>query len=420
VATARQPNVLLVAHRVPHPPDKGDRIRTFHLLRFLARRAQVHLACLADEPVPPASVAVLRRYCTRLAIVPVRGGLRWATILGSLARGRTATEGAFRSAALTRLLREWAGEVTFDAAVASSSGVAQFLRVPVLRGVPTVVDLVDVDSQKWFDYSAASRPPWSWLYRLEGRRLRELERSIAGAAQAVTLVSEAEADLFRGVAPAAEVHAVTNGVDLDYFRPQIAVTEGGCVFTGALDYRPNVDAACWFCTEVWPEVRRRHPDARLSLVGRRPGREILRLGGVPGVEVVGQVPDVRPYLAVAAVAVVPLRIARGLQNKVLEAMAMGRPVVASPQALGGFGAPSCVPAVKARSIPEWVSSVSRLLRDSGLRRELGAAGRRYAEAHHDWGRCLEPFGSLLGLAPDRAKGADTDRGEPLATGMGRP
>src|SRR5262249_31571633 len=151
--------------------------------------------------------------------------------------------------------------------------------------------------------------------------------------RAVTLVSEAEADLYRTFCAPGEVHAATNGVDLDYFRPQPRqAAEQACVFVGALDYRPNVDAACWFCGEVWPEVPRRRPRAQVWLVGRRPTAAVQRLGEVPGVCVVGQVPDVRPYVARAALAVVPLRIARGVQNKVLEAMAMARPVVASPQA----------------------------------------------------------------------------------------
>ncbi len=397
-----RPNVLYLVHRVPYPPDKGDRIRAFHLLRFLSRRAAVHLACLADEPVPVAALAALGRYCARVGIVRLGRWTRWASAFGSLVCGGTVTAGAFRSAGLRAVVRQWAAETAFDAVVASASSMVPYLRLPQLGGVPAVVDLVDVDSQKWFDYAAVTRRPLAWLYAAEGRRLRRLEGSLPSWARAVTLVSEAEADLYRGFCAPGAVRAVTNGVDLAYFRPrpQQAV-EPACVFVGALDYRPNVDAACWFCEAAWPEVRRLRPRAELWLVGRRPAPSVRRLAAVPGVRVVGQVPDVRPYVARAALAVVPLRIARGLQNKVLEALAMGKAVVASPQALAGLQPRTDVPAVTARSPEEWVEHVVRLLDDEALRRQLGARGRQYVEDHHDWDTCLKPLGSLLGLAEAR-------------------
>jgi polysaccharide biosynthesis protein PslH len=273
------------------------------------------------------------------------------------------------------------------------------LRLAGLRDVPAVVDLVDVDSQKWFDYAAVSRRPLSWLYGAEGRRLRRLEASLPSWARAVTLVSEAEADLYRAFSMPGEVRAVSNGVDLEYFRPQPRhAVEPACVFVGALDYRPNVDAVSWFCTEVWPEVRCRRPLAEVWLVGRRPTPVVQRLGEAPGVRVVGQVPDVRPYLARAACAVMPLRLARGLQNKVLEALAMGKAVVASPPALAGLNRRLDAPVLTAASPTEWVDRVVRLLDNEALRRQLGALGRTYVEEHHRWDTCLEPFESLLGLS----------------------
>jgi sugar transferase (PEP-CTERM/EpsH1 system associated) len=272
-----------------------------------------------------------------------------------------------------------------------------YLRGPALRGTPALIDLVDVDSQKWLDYAATSRGPWAWLYRTEGRRLRSLERGLPDWARAVTLVSEAEVRLYHGLREGGPVHAVTNGVDLEYFRPTPVVDEDGCVFVGALDYRPNVEGACWFCREVWPGVRRRHPAATLRLVGRRPTAAVRRLAEFEGVEVVGQVPDVRPYLNRAAVAVVPLLLARGVQNKVLEALAMGKAVVSSPQALQGVRAEPGVHLVSASTPGSWVEAVSRLLGDRGERLRLGEAGRRFVEERHHWERCLEPLGALLGL-----------------------
>ena len=404
-----RPDVLLLTHRVPYPPDKGDRIRTFNLLRFLSRHAAVHLASLADEPVPDETRRVLQRYCQRVAIAPL-GSSRWLGGFASLARGGSISEGVFRSSELARTLKTWAADTPFRAAVASASSVAPYLRIGQWAKVPAVVDLVDVDSQKWLDYAATSRFPRTWLYRLEGNRLRKAERKIAEWARAVTLVSEAEARLFRlgrsrlrapSYPQNVEIAPITNGVDLDYFHPESEPEPiNGCVFVGAFDYRPNVDAACWFAREIWPGIRERHPDARFRLVGRNPAKAVRQLGSIAGVDVVGTVPDVRPFVREAAVVVAPLRIARGLQNKVLEALAMGKAVVASPQALAGFR--DDVPAVTAVDRSGWIEAVSRLMMAAEERRLLGESGRTFAETYHDWDHCLEPFRDLLGLGIEQS------------------
>jgi sugar transferase (PEP-CTERM/EpsH1 system associated) len=412
--TTHRPALLYAVHRLPYPPDKGDRIRAFHLLKALSGRAAVHLACLADEPPAAGAVEALEAYCARVAVVPLGGWRRRGRMLGSLATGRTITEGAFASAALAETIRRWARHTRFLAALASSSGMAPYLRLEELREIPAVVDLVDVDSQKWLDYAAEGRGPRAWLYRLEGRRLRRLERALPSWTRGVTLVSEAEAALYRAACPGSTPRAITNGVDLETFRPgaggEAVGIERGCVFVGALDYRPNVDGAVWFGREVWPEVRRRHPWATFSLVGRNPSAAVRRLAREPGVRVVGTVPDVRPYLAGAALAVAPLRIARGVQNKVLEALAMGKAVVASPQALEGLAAEPGVHLLTASTPQEWAAVVGRLLGDEPLRDRLGAAGRHFVERRHDWASCLEPFAALLGL-PGRS-------GLPVGAGAG--
>jgi sugar transferase (PEP-CTERM/EpsH1 system associated) len=392
-----QPRVLYLVHRTPYPPDKGDRIRAYHLLRFLSRHAAVHLATLADEPADAATYSALRECCERVEVIPVGRYSRWLWALASLARGRTVSEGAFRSSPLRALVRRWARETRYHACLASASSLAPYLHLSELQGVPAVVDLMDCDSQKWFDYAAASRGPLAWLYHTEGRRLRRLEQELPTRARALTVVSDVEAEICRRFAPDSPLHVIRNGVDLDYFRPVACPREPACVFVGALDYRPNVDGACWFCDEVWPTLHKARPEAKLYLVGRRPAPAVRRLAGRPGVELVGQVPDVRPFLARAAVSVAPLRLARGVQNKVLEALAMARPTVASPPSLAGLRARPGTHLLAATTPDEWVAAVLRLLDDEGLARQLGAAGRRYTEEHHCWERCLEPFRSLLSL-----------------------
>jgi sugar transferase (PEP-CTERM/EpsH1 system associated) len=390
-------NILYLTHRVPDRPNRGDRIRAVHLLRFLADLGDVHLGCLADEPVAPADLARLKKICARVAVAPV-GRRRWPRAAWSLVRGRAATEGLFYSPALRRVIAEWARHARFDAVVVFCSSMFQYADAPELAGAPLVVDLVDVDSQKWLDYAATSHGAARQLFLLEGRRLRKLERELSARAQAVALAGEAEAALFRKLCPHARVRGVSNGVDLEYFYPRAVggdSTTPHCLFVGALDYRANVDGLRWFCSRVWPEARRRRPDLRLRLVGRRPGAAVARLARLPGVELVGEVPDVRPYFHATEVVVAPLRIARGQQNKVLEALACGKPVLASPQALEGLAVEPGRDVLQAATSDQWAEQLARLRDDRRLREELGRNGRRYVERRHNWRECLQPFAELL-------------------------
>jgi sugar transferase (PEP-CTERM/EpsH1 system associated) len=209
-------------------------------------------------------------------------------------------------------------------------------------------------------------------------------------------VSQAETDLYRQCCGDGPVYAAGNGVDLDYFSVAPLPKQASCVFVGALDYRPNVDGVCWFCQDVWPTVHKARPDARLALVGRKPVAAVERLAAVAGVTVVGQVPDVRPYLAAASVALAPLRIARGVQNKVLEAMAMGRPTIASPQALEGLDVVPGREALCASSPEEWGKAILELLANPASGQRLALMGRRYVEQNHCWESCLAPFEDILG------------------------
>ena len=382
------PRVLFLTHRVPVPPDKGDRIRTGQLLRHLAGRARVWLIALADEPVRPTDRADLEAVCERVAVVPVGRRVRWLRAVGSAAAGGSLSEGLFRSPAAGRVLRQWVAEAGFAAVVGSASSVA-----PPLRGLgpPAVIDLMDVDSQKWLDFAAGARGLKKRVYAFEAGRVAALERDIAGWAAAVAVVSRAEADVFDRLTHPGAATVATNGVDFDYFRPVVDKGAPGCVFVGALDYPPNVDAAVWFADEVWPTVLARHPGAEFRVVGRNPSAAVLALGRRPGVRVIGPVEDVRPHVAAVAVAVVPLRLARGVQNKVLEALAMARPTVAAPAALAALGTVPGRDLLAATTPAEWADAVSGLIADPDRAAALGAAGRRYVEADHDWGRCLQPL-----------------------------
>ena len=404
-----KPKVLFVTHRVPHPPNRGDRIRTYNILKHLSRRYRVSLACLADEPVSTETHRELDSLCDQVSIVPTDRIFRWGRALWSLIRRGTISEGAFQSPQLTQVIRRWAALQRFEITLCSSSALAHYLETDELKHARRYVDLIDVDSQKWFDYADESRPPKSWLFRKEGQRLRQLESRIGRTFHGLLAVSEDEVSLFRRFADYGNIHAVPNGVDLDYFQP-VAEPEnherpGRCVFVGALDY--NIDGVVWFCHHVWPAIRALRPDATLELVGREPVKAVQQLGRIDGVHVSGTVPDVRPHLAEAEVAIVPLRIARGVQNKMLEALAMSKAVVASHEPTVGLRAESGTHFLTANTVEEWVESVSELLVDDIKRTELGYAGRLYVQTYHQWTHCLERLDALLELPrPDRQRSTD--------------
>lgn len=397
----RRRRILYLTHRVPHPPNRGDRIRSYHVLRYLSARADVDLACLADEEVSRESRDELQRLCQRVAIVPLGARQRWWRALAAVLRGRSATEGLFHSSKLQQVLHDWADRTQYDAVLALCSSMAPYFDKLPLRGAKRIVDLVDVDSQKWADYADNARGPAAALFRLEARRVRKLEGRLAQACAALTVVSTAEAELLRSFAHEATVVAVVNGVDLETFRPgpvRDATRAAECVFVGALDYRANVDGITWFCREVWPQVHAKHPDLVLRLVGRRPTAAVRRLSMLPQVQVIGDVAEVVSHLHRARLAVVPLRVARGIQNKVLEAMAAVTPVIASPQALEGLNLVPTEHAYEADTPEQWESAISRLLTSPDECERLATAGRDYVCQHHRWSTCLEPLGQLLGVA----------------------
>lgn len=393
-----RPKLLFLTHRVPHPPNRGDRIRTYHFLRHLAQHADVWLAAFVDEPVEQESLRVLHQLCRDVALIPVQRRLRWVRAGLSFLNGGAISAGAFASPQLTSVLRKWGRGIDFSATLSSSSAMAAYQQLPELRDVPAYVDLIDVDSQKWADYAVASRGWKKWIYGCEARRLRQVESDLADWTYGISVVSEPEANIYRAFRQTELIRAIPNGVDVDYFQPvQTSEPQNGCVFVGVLDYKPNVDGICWFAREVWPHVQRQRPDQRLRIVGRSPVPAVQELAQIAGVDVVGTVPDVRPYLAQAAVAVVPLQIARGVQNKVLEALAMGKPVVASPEPIVGLDVVEGTHLFRATEPHEWVNTLIRLFDDAELRRDVGAAGQAYVTANHRWDQCLASLSNFLNL-----------------------
>jgi sugar transferase (PEP-CTERM/EpsH1 system associated) len=403
--------LLFIAHRVPYPPDKGERVRAFHEIRALAEPFRVTLAALTHSPDDRRAARGLEPWCERVVTGSAGGPLGLARGALALVRGGCVTEGYFRSPRLARRLQDVGDGRPFDVVLAYCSAA-----LPYALAVPTngrVADLVDIDSAKWAAYAEAARWPTSWLYRREARGVQRLEQQALCHCDAVVLVSRAEAQALG--AESDKVLAVGNGVDTDYFRPQDRPAEASpaLVFTGTMDYRPNVEGVCWFAEAIWPALARERPDLRFVIVGRDPTPAVRRLAARPGIEVTGAVPDVRPYLARATLAVAPLLTARGIQNKVLEAMAMGRAVVASPAALEGLDVETGAEVVEAQPPDEWQREILDLLENDARRQAIERAARSRIENRFRWERQMKPLVDCclaLSGASERGPGTVEDDG----------
>jgi sugar transferase (PEP-CTERM/EpsH1 system associated) len=398
------PQILLHVHRAPWPPDRGDRIRSWHMFEALAKLAPVHLAALADNQADAAAAREkMAPLCKTLAI-EVRTVSRPIALAQAVLTGDPVSSRLFRSAALARHVDALIGQGGVSHIVAFSGQMAQYL--PARFDGPVLMDFVDVDSAKFKTYAEQDRrQPLNWVHNREARMLAAYEAKIARRADASLFVSEAEAALFRAQSGlgADKVRAVENGIDTGRFDPALPLEPVGAgegplaVFTGQMDYRPNIDAVRWFATDILPRIRERHPSARFAIVGRAPTEEVRALETLPGVAVTGEVPDVRPWLAAADAVVAPLLLARGVQNKLLEAMAMARPVVASAAAATGIDAVPGEHLLVADAAEKMADAVCTLFDDRTAAATMGAAARARMTARYGWDTRMAPLGALLGL-----------------------
>lgn len=403
-------DVLFLSQRLPFPPNKGDKIRSWHLLRHLARGRRVHVGTFVDDPADWAHTDAVRAAaggdCAFLPLAPIRARLASAR---ALIDGRSLSEAYFHSAELDA----WVGRVTAQhrpshAVVFCSAMTPYIMRRPAFAGHRSILDMGDVDSDKWRQYADRSRRPMRWVFAREADRLGRLERAAASWFGTTLLVAPLEAELMRQLAPDAadRIGALSNGVDLDHFDAGAAYADPyppgalPILFTGMMSYWPNVDAVQWFADTVLPRILAARPGACFVIAGADPPPAVRRLAERPGITVTGRVADMRPWLAHAAVAVAPLRIARGVQNKVIEAMAMARPVVASPAALQGLSAVPGHDLLQAEA-PEAFAAAVLAAAEPDRGRALGAAGLSYVRQAHDWSRNLALLDALLAGAPVR-------------------
>jgi polysaccharide biosynthesis protein PslH len=390
-------DILFLAHRIPYPPDKGDKIRAWNILRHLASRHRVHLGMFIDAPEDAQHIEKLRSVCTSVfwrPLSPRRAKLR---SLRGLLNGASLTQGYYNDprfrADVDYAIEQHKPETFYVFCSAMAPYVANH------QAEQVILDMVDVDSEKWRQYAEASTGLTRMVYARESRALLALERQAAATADAVTLVSPVEVKLFISRAPeaASYVHSIGNGVDVDYFDPSIRFDSPfderpAIVFTGAMDYRPNVEAMTWFVQQVMPLLRRQPTTPCLWIVGAKPSNAVIDLAG-PDVRVTGHVPDVRPYLSHAVVVVAPLHIARGLQNKVLEAMAMAAAVVVTPQIRQTLDRCHDDEVLTATEPAEFAGTIARIFYEGAAK--IGGRAKARIICDYRWETSFEALDNLL-------------------------
>ncbi len=392
-------DLMFIAHRIPYPPDKGEKIRGLNLLKHLSRSYRIHLGCLVDQPADMQHLPALREWCVDVTGFPI--DKRWQKLkaLAKFRPGRPLMLDYYGHPGLQRWVRDSMARQHMDIVYIFTVAMAPY--VEDLHRPGLILDAQDIDSEKWTSYAGHARWPMRAVWSREGRTLLDYERKAAMRCDHTLFVSQQECDRFIELAPetAGRVHAVEMGVDLDYFSPARAFaspfeTKGPhLVFTGNMDYRPNADAVGWFAADVLPILQSRYAGVEFHIVGANPGRDVLRLADTPGVRVTGRVADTRPFMAHAGACVVPLRIARGIQNKVLEAMAMGRPVVASPQAFEGVRAVPGRDLLVADGAAETADRIAEVL--DGAHPGLNGAARAAMVRGYAWSATLSRLDAIL-------------------------
>ncbi|PCI51328.1 MAG: sugar transferase [Alphaproteobacteria bacterium] len=396
--------ILVLTQRIPYPPNKGEKIRVFQFIKHWCLDNELHLGCFVDDDNDWQYVKTLEKICQTSCFTGLNKKTSYLRMLRGLIRGESLSTAFFYSGKFQKWVDETIEKVKPDIIIIFSSAMAQY--IVGQRGIPgiKIMDFVDVDSDKWAQYAKKSRFPMSWVYAREARKLLEFDRMVARETDASVFVTRNEVDLFNRLAPEnqGKSHAIPNGVDLDYFdqRHQFEnPSEEDCsylVFTGIMDYKPNMDAVTWMVNHVLPLVWQKNPDVFFYIVGSSPSDKVKALGKHDRVVVTGRVPDVRPFVSHAIAAVAPLRIARGIQNKVLEAMAMGKITIVTPFALEGIEAEPGEELLLARDEQSFASHIFHIL-EGTLSVDIAKQARDCVEEKYSWQSRFEQYDKLFTL-----------------------
>ena len=407
--------ILYLCHRFPFPPRRGGKIRPFNTIKHLSATGHnVTVVSLVRSPDEARDGAGIARYCAHYEMAQVRDPIQFARMLLRVPTPTPSSMGFFFSPMLDRRVRELLARERFDLILVHCSSVAQY--VARVRGIPKILDFGDMDSQKWLEYARYKPFPSSVGYWLEGKKLESEERRLARMFDFCTATTRAEWETLEGYRTGAPTDWFPNGVDTDYFAPTVGAYDPDTIcFVGRMDYYPNQECMFDFCANTLPLIRARRPATKLVIVGADPSRAVRKLGDLPGVTVTGSVPDVRPHLSGSALMVAPLNIARGTQNKILEAMAFGVPVVVSRVAAGGVDAIASDHFLVASTAEEYATAVLQILDQPAQRRRLSMAGRDRVLSNHAWDRSMRRLDRII----DRCLGTWNEARSRVAHEAGR-
>jgi sugar transferase (PEP-CTERM/EpsH1 system associated) len=386
--------VLFVCHRLPYPPNRGGKIRPFNMIRHLSQKHQVVVASLAHTETELKEGLALRYHCHEVLAEVVPNFSRWVRAGRVLPTKRPSSVAYFWSPRLRHRIEDTAARYRFDAIVVHCAFAAQY--VLGISANFRLLDFGDLDSGKWLNYRQFRGFPLCYGYGLEARKLRRYEKQLTKSFDYCTLTTQGELEEFKKLNVEIPSMVIPNGVDAAYFHPESKPRNRHIIaFVGRMDYFPNIDGATYFAEDIFPKVRQRVPDAELWLVGSNPSRLVRNLGALSGVKVTGHVADVRPYLLQASLTVAPLRLARGTQNKILESMATGTPVVATAVAAKGVDAIPGRHLLVAEDPADFAAEVSRILEDKTFAITLSECARRQVENAHSWPRSMQILDSIL-------------------------
>ena len=408
--------ILYVCHRFPFPPARGGKIRPFNMIKHLSRKHEVVVASLVRSREEAEAGRGLSRHCSDFMMAEVTATAAWARMITRLPTPRPSSMGYFFSPDLARRIDERLRKERFDLIFVHCSSVAPY--VSKTSGIPKILDFGDMDSQKWLDYCRFKPFPLSLGYWLEGRKMEAAEKALARRFDLCTCTTKAELETLRQFHIPVQTDWFPNGVDSEFFSPSDAPYDADAIsFVGRMDYFPNQQAMLFFANEVFPRIREKRPAATLAIIGAEPSADIRRLASRDGITVTGTVPDVRDHVRRSAASVAPLMIARGTQNKIIECMAMGVPVVASPEAAGGVDAVPGEHLLVARSPDDYAGKLLNLMTDRAARQRLASAGRARVETHHSWARSMAKLDRIVEACLESHRAGER-RQAPIAIGRG--
>ncbi len=385
--------VLFLAHRIPFPPNKGDKIRSFNELKFLSTRFKIDLITFADSKKDLQYVPKLKEYCDKVLVLSLNKIMAFFGVFIFFLSGKSLSEGFYYSPKFRHSVNQFILQNKYAFVFCFSSQVAQYVSD---KKIQKIMDFCDVDSDKWIQYSLNKIFPLSILYRLEGSRLSRKEKEIAHDFSLSLLSTRRELQLFQKKITNANLKILANGVDSNYFKLNHSEKERALVFVGAMDYYANIDAVIWFIEKVFRRLNQRDNHIKFYIVGSNPSQKIRNFSGeFSNVIVTGYVEDVRPYLAKSKIAVIPLRIARGIQNKVLEAMSMELPVIISQKIYASLQNPVPQNVLIFKDEYHFVDLILSLINDDARIKETGKRLREYVLQYYNWNKIFSDFEHIL-------------------------